>query len=221
MVNITPLAIENTPVFWPRIHTSIAKFGHGTFSDNGLIFVAMPDKTRMIPFVRNKEELFTSTIKRHARKFKVIINGQFYDLSKAGIADALWGTDPVDPSHTTPEGLVIRNGKSIGGRPAPLMFHIANYWKRNPKYQFGSGVAPLDASAAIGGCGPIIINGLPYGETNRYKKGKHGNLHGRPSNKNLPFLTQLLHKLLDAGAFRAVFSGARADFYNRSIAHSI
>ncbi len=38
---------------------------------------------------------------------------------------------------------------------------------------------------------------------------------------NGPNSTQLLHKLLDAGAFRAVFSGGRADFSNRSIAHSM
>ncbi len=206
-MNILPLEIDGTPKFWQTINTAITSSKMGLFSDNGLIYVAMSDKSKMVPFIRKKEELFSATINSYAKKFRVIINGQFYGVSKSGILDALIGNDPVDPKHTTPEGRVINNGKLIGGRDTPLMFHIENNWKGSPAYKFGFGAAPLKSNSAVGGCGPVIINNLPYGEVNKYSKKVAGKIQGEPSAKNKPFLTQRSNSTFSAYLKRPPYTG--------------
>ena len=207
MLAIKQLSIDATAKFWASVKTAISVSKMGVFSDDGLIYVAMSDKAKMIPFVRDKEELFSTTINEHSKKYRVIINGQFYGVSKAGIADALWGNDPVDPMHTTPEGRVISNGKLIGGRPAPLMFYIANHWQSMPRYTFNSGAAPTASSSAIGGCGPVIINGLPYGQVNTFSSGVVGKKKGEPVPKNRPYLTQRSNSTFSAYLKRPPYTG--------------
>lgn len=218
MISIKPLSIDGTMAFWQKIRTAISTSKMGVFSDNGLIYVAMNDKTRMVPFIRKKEELFSTTIKNQSKKYRVIINGQFYGVSKAGIADAMWGNDPVDPFHTTPEGKIINNGKMIGGRSAPLMFYIANHWETTPRYTFNSGVVPAKSSSAIGGCGPVIVNGMPYGESNNYSGGVLGKEKGEPIPKNRPYLTQRSNNTFSAYLKRPPYTGktiiAHSSLYN-------
>lgn len=207
MASIKPLEIDGTDKFWQKIETAILADKMGVFSDNGLIFVAMSDKTKMKPFVRKKEELFSATIKEQSKNFKVIINGQFYGVSNAGIADALWGNDPVDPKETTAEGRVITDGKIIAGRAAPLMFFIANHWKSTPRYTFNAGSAPTKASSAVGGCGPIIINGLNYGEINQFSGGVVGKIRGEPTAKNKPHLKQRSNSTFASFITRPPYTG--------------
>lgn len=218
MISIKPLSIDGTTEFWQKIRTAISISKIGVFSDNGLIYVVMSDKVKMVPFVRKKEELFNTTIKSKSKKYRVIINGQFYGVSKSGIADAMWGNDPIDPAHTTPEGMVINNGKIIGGRSAPLMFYIANYWKTTPRYTFDSGAAPTKSSSAIGGCGPIIINGIPYGEVNQFSNGIAGKITGKPIPKNKPYLTQRSNSTFSAYLKKPPYTGktiiAHSSLYN-------
>jgi len=52
-------------------------------------------------------------------------------------------------------------------------------------------VAPQNVDAAIGGAGPLILNGLPYGKINRYKAGvTQGRKLGQPTPENVKNLTQ-------------------------------
>lgn len=61
----------------------------------------------MLPLVRTKEELFSSTVINTYNLYKkqelnlVITNANFYDLSNAGMIDAFNGHDPVPASETT------------------------------------------------------------------------------------------------------------------------
>ncbi|MFC1750981.1 phosphodiester glycosidase family protein [Pseudomonadota bacterium] len=207
MAAIKPLVIDGSTGFWSVVNAAVSNSKLGLFSDDGLIYVAMSDMTKMVPFVRDKEELFSSTMNRHSKKYRVIINGQFYGLSNMGKADALMGDDPVDPSHTTPEGLVINDSKVVGGRAAPKMFYVANHWTSSPTYTFNSGSAPKSASSAIGGCGPVIINGMPYGETNKFAKGIVGKQRGEPIAKNKPHLKQRSNSTFSSFLTRPPYTG--------------
>lgn len=146
------------------------------FSDNGLRYVAMKDSIKMVPFVRDEEELFSNTTARAISKhgFRVVINGQFYSLTQMGVIDALAGSDPVAAKHTTPNGLVVSNKSALSGRSAPQMFYVANQLKEVRRYRFGFGQSPTNVDSAIGGCGPLIINGLKYGVVNKFTNGISG-----------------------------------------------
>lgn len=208
MANIQQLCFDGSTEFWLKIRAAISSPTKiGVFSDDGLIYVVMSNNMKMVPFVRKKEELFSTTINRVSKKYRVIINGQFYGLSNTGKADALIGNDPVDPVHTTPEGLIINNGKIIGGRSAPQMFYIANYWKSCPQYRFNSGTVPTNSSSGVGGCGPIIVNGLPYGALNTFSNGVVGKTRGQPIPKNKPYLTQRSNNTFAAYVKRPPYTG--------------
>lgn len=139
----------------------------------------------MIPIIRTQEELFSSTVINTYNKYKkeeanlVITNANFYDLTSAGKIDAFNGHDPVPASETTALGYVIKNNKLLTGKAAPLDFYIAYYKKEQYKinsskifdcYRSGQGNPPLNCSSAFGGLGPLIINGLLYGNSNLYTK---------------------------------------------------
>lgn len=112
-------------------------------------------------------------------------------MNNTGYMDYAIGNDPVTPKGIEPEGYTILGKKILAGRAAPLNFYIANFQSKASKYQFGFGTAPVQADAAIGGAGPIIINGFPYGVVNQYKKdGPQGKPVGQPSPENAKNLTQ-------------------------------
>lgn len=115
--------------------------------------------------VRTQEELFSQTVERaySAGPFVCAVNGPQYSLSNAGKADALWGDDPVAANHTTPDGLIVRKGSDTVGSSVASLFYIAQI---SGHYRFGMGDPPADADRAIGGVGPMIINGLRYGVGN-------------------------------------------------------
>jgi len=169
------------------------KLFKATLPSGGPIFILSMNKDiKMIPFVRTKTELFETTAKNESQKnkFKVVINGPTYGLTLAGKMDALSGSDPVSADNTIQEGQIIRNKKVIGGTKSN-MFYIANYLNTPNKYQFGQGVAPQDADAALGNMGPLIINGLPYGRFNKYNpKQPDAKISGEPSGKYASYLEQ-------------------------------
>ena len=133
--------------------------------DGSLKFMVLPITAKMNAIVRTKEELFEDTVKSAYAKssFVCAINAMQYGLSYAGKADALVGSDPVLAEHTTADGYVVQSGV-ITGRSAPQMFYIADDGRNG--YKFGYGDPPMSAKCGIGGIGPIIINGLPYGVGN-------------------------------------------------------
>src|SRR6266478_9968662 len=96
------------------------------YRDGSLIFMVLPLSARMEIILRTDEEPFSDTVRKAYRKgqFTCAINGIQYSVDPIGLADAAIGTDPVDAKHTTPDGLVVRQGKVVAGRSAPQMFFL-------------------------------------------------------------------------------------------------
>lgn len=61
-------------------------------TENGLHIVSITGKSRLIPIVREREELFQDTVKRASSlaNLTVCINASWYGLTSAGSADALY-----------------------------------------------------------------------------------------------------------------------------------
>jgi hypothetical protein len=154
------MATLGDPQLWLK-----AKDFKTVHNDGSLKFLVLPASVRMSVIHRTKEELFESTVQNAMSKSRFIcaINGIQYSVSKAGLADTLLGNDPVAASHTTADGLIFQRGVRIG-RSAPRMFYIADNGRQG--YEFGAGDPPAQAQCSVGGVGPIIINGLPYGVGN-------------------------------------------------------
>jgi hypothetical protein len=140
--------------------------------DGDLRFMVLPITARMDIVYRTKEELFRTTMRAAYQKmpFVCAINGLQYSLTWSGKQDALVGDDPVPAFETTPDGMLISQGKLLGGRSAPQMFYVSHDYLGG--YSFGQGDPPFKSARGVGGLGPIIINGLPYGV---------GNLCARPA----------------------------------------
>lgn len=144
------------------------------------------------PLIRVKEELFSTTVtnsyneilkdlaKKKVKADIYIINANWYDVSYSGILDAQNGTDPVSPEETTNLGLIYKNGYITSGQSAQEGYYISfirDIVFKDPDlrnaFKMGKG-DPLSKdfpTAAFGDIGPLIINDLPYGGTNIYKKG--------------------------------------------------
>lgn len=150
-IMIHPLALDGSHRFWAAIHASIATHRMKVFSDNGVIYVAMSDKSRMLPtFGSNQHNIAQNSAGQ------VGINGEFYGLS---------ATD--SDSSAVKEGARIYNRKPTGGRSATQNYYIGNFWRGDTSYQFSQGKAPQKASASLGNCGPVIIDGIAYGAMTR------------------------------------------------------
>jgi len=133
---------------------------------DSVLFMVLPISARMQVILRTEKEFFTATVMKafQAMPFTCAINAIQYSVTASGVAGALFG-QAVDPSDTTPDGLLVSQGRVIGGRSAPRMFYVVNNVVGG--YDFGAGDPPSAAACGAGGVGPIIINGLPYGVGNR------------------------------------------------------
>ncbi|MHC9243723.1 phosphodiester glycosidase family protein [Pseudomonas aeruginosa] len=165
------------------------------------LFIHNKGSLDLVPVIRTKEELFSTTVQNYnkSRKVTAIINTNFYDVTKAGLLDALSGDDPVPADATTPLGKVIYNGKHAIGVSEPLNFYIAYFKDRFPNeggiysaFSSGQGDPPSSCTCGIGGLGPLIINGLSYGKTNKYSSGapKDAPSIGEPPPAAKKFLVQ-------------------------------
>src|SRR5439155_11276599 len=127
--------------------------------EGGLYHVTLSGAAEMRTFLRTLAEPFEATVKRFAEKsgLAVVINGNMYAFS--GGVLSLLGTP--DASQTTPEGVVQGRGRVLGGVSEPQMFYVA--WHEGAGYRFGFGDPPGDATSALGGLGPVLLNGLKYG----------------------------------------------------------
>ncbi|MFV0332158.1 MAG: hypothetical protein ACK5KL_20400 [Dysgonomonas sp.] len=152
------------------------------------------------PIIRTKEELFSTTVAREFKNgYSVIINANFYDITLEGGRDAYFGHDPVPAKETLPNGYIVFNKKKVLGKSDKNFYIAFDNTKMKADgsglldaFSSGGGNPPTNVYAAFGGLGPLIINGLKYGNTNLYKEGapKDAPLTGDPGDKARPYLIQ-------------------------------
>ena len=178
--------------------------GLGSFADavveerNGVFYVGLSAAAAMRTFTRTISEPFESTVKRFAAKssLAVVVNGNMYkDDGGFSTLKHIAGNLGLPISSqagnlTKPEGIVRGRGTLLGGVAEPQMYYVA--WTEGPLggYSFGHGNPPGDTTSAVGGLGPVIVNGLKYGAVNRYRHGVPDGaaLSGEPDAKHKPFL---------------------------------
>ena len=165
---------------------------------DGVYYVSLSASAAMRTFLRTQTEPFESTVKRMAAKshLAVVVNGNMYgDAIDYKILRQIIGTAglPIpsqDAKNTTPQGIVRGRDHELGGSSRKAMFYIA--WTEGPLggYAFGQGDPPTDTTSALGGLGPVIINGLRYGSQNRYRTGVPDGApsRGEPDQKYKGFL---------------------------------
>lgn len=201
-------SLNNGPsTFWTNADQSL----NGLVVSDGLHMVMLRTSASMRVLLRSTEDLFTNAAPRLAGSPIVIVNGNFYDVTLAGRRDAFLFNDGAEPAETTPLGRLINRGVVIGGMPQSQMFHFGKVnlpfvgpqqqsappIPPSPTYFSGFGLAPTSilgqsVVASIGGAGPLIINGLQYGNGNHYRAGAPGAtpVTGAPPAASQPFLTQ-------------------------------
>ena len=142
------------------------------------------------PVLREGGKTFTETAlnKNTAKKIEYTINAQQYehtDPNESGYPI----TGPAKTSEYESQGYTIQNKKIIEGRSSEGTFYFGI--NGDNQVSFRAGDPPTDSKLAIGGGIPIIINGLPYGEKNEYKKGSPNNLPstGSVDEKDKKYLT--------------------------------
>jgi hypothetical protein len=181
-------------------------------------FIHRQGRLLVRPLIRTKEEFFSSTVKNYMTQNKptLVINGNFYDLTNAGLLDVLSGHDPVPAEETTPLGHIVVNGAHVAGSAAPQDFYIAFKDLADISETFlnsvksGQGNPPTTQSwTGFGGLGPLIINGLAYGRTNKYSKAPIENWPqvGPPPTEAQQFLVQRSSAKFTAFAARDNSSG--------------
>jgi|GEM_PF-5177419 len=141
---------------------------------DGAFFVSLPGSAQMRTFMRTKYWRFASSVKDFAKasRLAVVINGNMY---RGGGA---------------PIGIVRGRGQALGGTSEPDRFHVS--WSEGPLggYSFALGDPPAAGESAVGGLGPLIMDGMKYGPTNVYRLGVPAGaaLTGPPDPKHKPFL---------------------------------
>ncbi len=85
------------------------------------------------------------------------------------------------------QGKSSANGKDLGGSSQPGWYNISSDGQGG--YTFGAGDPSVNSKNAVGGGRPLIINGLAYGEVNKYNNGKADD-KGAVDASNKQFLTQ-------------------------------
>ena len=117
------------------------------------------------------------------------INLQQYEASSpASYASVLW---PGANSNWTAQGQTIQGGNLLVGRSSPNTFNFS----QSPEtcgWSCSMGDPPSNATIGIGGGIPVVVDGLPYGETNLYSSDAPSGLPltGDPGAGNRQFLTQ-------------------------------
>jgi hypothetical protein len=202
----------SSPNFWRDIKKvlGIAQ------NDSGVDYVVMDHGAEMNVIVRTAEELFSSTVSTHLSGMHVVVNGNYFGLTTMGKVDVAWGHDPVPAADTLIEGRVVSGGGVIAGDSRPLLFWFGQvatpkFGKFARTYQAGAGDPPLAPTtvSAIGGVGPLIIDGLQHGAGNEYRKGAPAAapLTGAPSAAAAPFLSQRNNATFVSAETRPVQTG--------------
>jgi hypothetical protein len=188
--------------FWTDLDPDITTGGGvALFNDGDVQYAALPaDPTQMLIVRRTLKENFSDTVTRDngIQHFKVAINGNMYSCNSPRLA--VFKTLPA--SDTTPLGLVLSGGGVVDGTSSPNMFFVAESPQVGPPapgrttmpaaWTFDSGDPSTTLQTALGGLGPIIQNGIKFGNGNLYGPGvpPGAPLTGQPAAQFLPFLTQ-------------------------------
>jgi hypothetical protein len=159
----------------------------------GDLYIVEVERCVMVPIVRTQNELFSKTVVKAQLSFDldVCINGVWYDVTRIGLGDAVWGEDPVPAAETINEGEALLANGARFGNPEKDMFYGAQ--KKDFTWAFGKGNLPQTGfSTGMSGLCPLIINGLKYGVGNKYSKSvpKGAPLTGDPGKKYAPYLIQ-------------------------------
>ena len=173
--------------------------GGQLLDDGSLKYVIFLGAVRMVPILRTAQEPITSTVRKQAGTFDVVVNGNYYDLTFMGKVEAQLGR-AVPAEDTLVQGEVVSGGKTVAGDSRPQRFYLAevvNNLRRkskDPPFRFavGRGDPPAGAGtlAAIGNLGPMIQKGLPYGVGNQYRPPATGPARGDPGPALRGALTQ-------------------------------
>lgn len=186
----------------PRLIEAIYRAGRSgaLLRDGSLRYSLFLGPTSMVPLVRAADELFSSFVQSSARDLTMAVNGNYYDITTAGKADAYFGHDPVGAAETLIEGQVVSGGRVVGGASRPIMFYFAQMAGNRPNtnvgpgwyFKAGRGNPPTGTGtiAAIGGLGPLIITSLPFGAGNLYRPGHQGPATGEPGPAQSRYLVQ-------------------------------
>ncbi|KAJ4032988.1 hypothetical protein NW756_014037 [Fusarium oxysporum] len=194
-----PLTLPTNPAdgaaFVAEVKTRLTPGKAVEFEDRGVHVVIMPLPTPSIVH-SNGLGTFTgaATSGDNPAKSDYVINGLLYERSGFSYRG---------------QGLTIEGGAVTSGRPSPDTYYFA--WNKpvawNPsqagpatppliaqhlQWQFGAGNPPAGSDVAMGGGKPLIIGGLPYGNTNIYKPGAPAGLPttGSPGQGNEQYLAQ-------------------------------
>ena len=118
---------------------------------------------RMEIVERKPGESFMDALARQNQRmpYTCAINGPMYRLSAQGWATV--GLGNVDPKEVSPRGLMVRQGAAVAGQSMRDMFYVAYDYLGG--YTFGFGDPAVNSARAVGGLGPLIIDGVPYGTT--------------------------------------------------------
>ena len=109
-----------SPRFWPLITPLVDTVQHD--ATLGVHYIVLDHSTRMRVLNRTAEELFSATVARAGSGMKVVVNGNYYDVSRLGLVDALVGHDPVAASHTTARSTKYWSRYShMARRPTPVI----------------------------------------------------------------------------------------------------
>jgi RHS repeat-associated protein len=186
------------------------------FKDRGVNVVVLPLPKPSI--VARTAMTFTgSALSRDTMASETTINTNLYDFSM------------TTGSHA--QGEVVSGGTVVGGRTSPLTFNFSYDSKRpatiakakeaafralpggaaqgppappvaSDAWQFGAGDPPHTAEVGMGGGIPMLIEGMPYGSSNKYSAGAPAGLPltGDPGIANQPFLVQRSNKGFDSQA---------------------
>jgi hypothetical protein len=161
--------------FWAQASSLIGAL----CTDGSLRYILLDKSFKMLPIIRNAKMNFTDFIKTDAsaQRCKVVINGNFHDVTNLGLLDAALG-QPDAPKDTKIQGMIVKDGKVIGGDSRPQGFWFGQLVVRSKdpyawSYAAGKGDPPTGASAlaAVGNVGPLIIGDLQYGVGNIYRSG--------------------------------------------------
>jgi RHS repeat-associated protein len=173
---------ENEPVanidLWGLQKLSVVK---------GVNFAEFSDPQVNITTRANNTRFTTSALQRNTSS-SITVNTQQYEAASLGArATAAF---PGANSNWLAQGLSIENGQQVSGRSSSGTFFMAQNY--NDDWAFGAGDPPSNSKVAIGGGIPVIINGLPYGETNVYSSDAPSGLPqvGDPGAGNRQFLLQ-------------------------------
>jgi hypothetical protein len=162
------------------------------YTDGDLYYVVMSIQTKMRIMLRTDDEYFTTFVDREAvkRGYEVVINGNYYDVNTISKFWGVLGTSSA-ADNTSPEGYLVQDQTTIGGNSQSNRFYVAQRMAQRWEFGFGNpgSVATL---CAIGGLGPIIIDGLKYGDGNKYKTGASAGAPatGEPGPADRPYLIQ-------------------------------